>query len=173
MKTAALSLAGLFFLSGCCGGYAVVRTTQLDHAEVRPGGDVAVTQGDSAVLHYSRLGEPPNACGSGAQYVEDLWMQVPSLAQGSVYTLGAPGVVATYTRDQGAEKVGAKSITGKLTIKDRDASRVVVGVDVAIALPSGDVVKIDDDYDFHPVKAGQGRAPSLYALAPSCSRAVR
>ena len=42
------------------------------------------------VLHYSRLGEPPNTCGSDVKITEDLWIQIPTAQPGQSFALGAP-----------------------------------------------------------------------------------
>src|SRR5262245_32550108 len=96
---ASLPLFGMVLLSGCCGGYSVVRTTTAENAQLK-GTTELVQSPTSAVLHYSRLGEPPNSCGSEVKYVEHLWLQVPSLTPGQAYTIGGSGVVAAYTREQ-------------------------------------------------------------------------
>jgi hypothetical protein len=130
-----------------------VRTTVHAGAEVREGGELAA--GSASVLRYSRVGEPPNACGSGAQYVETLWIQVPSIAPGQAYALGGPGVTAVYEREQGGATIRAQRVTGKVTIKKQRDRGVAVAVAVTVALPSGEVVKLDDDYDFHPAEGGR------------------
>lgn len=142
-------LAGLLSASaaGCCGGYSVVQTTVHDHAELRGGGEPSA--GGAFVLHYSRLGEPPNACGSGAKYSEDLWVQVPSVQPGPIYTIGTPDVVATYLRDQDGNPVRATRISGKVRVKERTRDGVAVLLEVTIRLPSGESVKLDDEYAFH------------------------
>jgi hypothetical protein len=141
-----LLFAALLSLAGCCGGYSVVRTTVKDGGEASSSG---------SVLHYSRLGEPPNACGSDVKIAEDLWIQVPSTGPGQSFTIGAPGVAARYSRDQGGNPVEAKGISGKVTIKERTAQGVVVRLDVTVGLPSGDSVRLDDEYAFHPQSAGE------------------
>jgi hypothetical protein len=167
--------AGLLFASGCCGGYAVVRTTVHDHAEVRAGADEPV-RGGAEVLHYSRLGEPANSCDANVKYVEDLWIQLPTLDAGRSYTIGAPGVVASYGRAaEGGERVPARSIAGTVTIVERTADGVVASLEIQIALPSGDVVALDDEYAFHAARASQrgGRrvadARGLGAAGPACA----
>lgn len=170
------ALAASFLVAGCCGGYSVVRTTVLDRAAVREGGQIE--NGTSSVLHFSRVGEPLSSCQPGAQYAEGLWIQVPSLQPGQVYTLGSPGVVAVYERQQEAAKVAAKSITGTITIGDRNADRVVVAVEVTVTLPSGEVVTLDSEYDFHPLQASAAGGPRRLATtallfgehAATCSR---
>jgi hypothetical protein len=142
-----LLLAITLPISGCCGGYAVVRTTVHDRAEVRPSGELV--PGGGTVLHYSRIGEPLNACGSGAKYVEDLWIQVPSTDPGAAFTLGAPDVVAVYVRDQEGNPVRATLVAGKLRIKERVGDGVAALLEVTVHLPSGEVVKLDDEYAFH------------------------
>jgi hypothetical protein len=140
-------------ISGCCGGYAVVRTTVHDRAEVRPSGELV--PGGGTVLHYSRIGEPPNACGSGAKYAEDLWIQVPSVDPGAAFTIGAGDVIAVYVRDQDGNPVRATLVAGKLRIKERAGDSVDALLQVTIHLPSGEVVKLDDDYAFHARAAPQ------------------
>ena len=144
---AAASLIASLLATGCCGGYAVVRTTAHSRAGVSTGGELE--RAETSVLRYSRVGEPPNACGSGAQYQESLWIQLPSLRPGQAYSIGSPGVVAVYEREQAGEKSRARSVIGKVSIKDQRADRVVARLDVSITLQSGEVVKLDDDYDFH------------------------
>ena len=122
-----------------------------DHAEVGAAGELAA--GAATVLHYSRLGEPLNACGSGAKFVEDLWIQVPSTQPGSAYAIGAAGVVAAYVRDQDGNPVRATGVSGKIRIKDQTASGLAVVLDVTIRLPSGEAVRLDDEYAFHPREA--------------------
>ncbi len=163
------ALAGLVFLTGCCGGYSVVRTTVLDRAAVQEGGRIE-NAGASSVLHFTRAGEPLGGCKPGAQYAEDLWIQVPSLQAGQSFTIGAPGVLVEYVRDQGGARIEAKSVTGKVTIGDRNEDRVVVTVAIAITLPSGEIVEIDSDYDFHPPRPGSGAAPGRMAGASCPSR---
>jgi hypothetical protein len=147
-----LLIAGLLS-AGCCGGYAVVRTTFHERAEVHAGGELAT--GGAAVLHYRRLGEPLNACREGAKFIEDLWIQVPSMEPAPPYTIGAPGVVAKYVREQGGDPVNAKDISGAVTVKQRTADGVAVRLDVTIRLPSGDAVRLDDDYAFHQASPSQ------------------
>jgi hypothetical protein len=148
----AVLVAGLMPLAGCCGGYSVVSTTFMERAEVR-GAEVAA--GTGAVLHYSRLGEPPNACGSGSKYSEDLWIQVPSLSPGPALTVGAPGVSAMYRRDQDGNPVRATGVTGTIRIKERIESGFNVRLEIKVALPSGETIKLDDDYAFHPRSGGE------------------
>lgn len=146
-----------FLAAGCCGGYSVVRTTVLDRAALREGGEIR--NGASSVLHFSRIGEPLSSCKPGAQYAEDLWIQVPSLQKGQKYTLGAPGVVVVYEREQDGAHLGAQSVTGTVTIGDRSDERVVVAVAVTVTLFSGEVVGIDSEYDFHPPSAAAAPGP--------------
>jgi hypothetical protein len=151
-----LPLLGLLlFLSGCCGGYSVVRTTMADHAQLKGASDI-VRSPESAVLHYSRLGEPPNSCGSEVKYMEHLWLQIPSLTPGQAYTIGGSGVVAAYTRQQGEQTVRSASIAGRVEIKTQTAEGLKIALTVTITLPSGETVKLDDDYAFHPMAAGKG-----------------
>jgi len=140
-------VAALLSTSSCCGGYAVVRTTVHDHAEVSPSGEVAA--GSGTVLHYSRLGEPLNSCGSGTKYLEDLWIQVPSVQPGAAYALGAPGVVAAYLRGQDGNPVRATAVSGKIRIKEQTRDGLSAELQVTIRLPSGEEVKLDDEYAFH------------------------
>jgi hypothetical protein len=151
------ALAASLLAAGCCGGYAVVRTTVLDRASVQEGGQIQNGQG--SVLHFSRVGEPLSDCKPGAQYAEGLWIQVPSLQAGQTHTLGTAGVVAVYERKQDNAKIAATSITGTVTIGDRNPDRVVVAVAVTITLSTGEVVALDSEYDFHPpsgASAGPG-----------------
>jgi hypothetical protein len=145
----------LLAASGCCGGYAVVSTTVHEHAVVGASGEL--TAGAATVLHYGRLGEPPNACGSGAKYVEDLWIQVPSTQAGATYVLGTPGVVAAYLRDQDGNPVRATSVSGTLRIKETTTSGLMVVLDLTIRLPSGEAARLDDEYAFHPRSAPEQR----------------
>lgn len=148
-------VAALLFTSGCCGGYSVVRTTIHDHAELRAGADEPV-RGNAEVLHYSRLGEPANSCGSSVRYAEALWIQVPALDPGRSHTLGAPGVVASYTRAaEGSEPEPARSIAGTVTIVERTADGVVASLEVQISLRAGEVVALDDEYEFHTLQASR------------------
>lgn len=145
--------------SGCCGGYSVVRTTVAKGAELPSEGASEAPRGRTSaafVLHYSRLGEPPNACGSGAQYLENLWVKVPSIAEGQTHVIGMGGVVAVYSREEGGAVSRAKSIEGQIRIEDVDGGEVRATVAIAITLPEGEVVTLDDDYDFHPAQPGQG-----------------
>jgi hypothetical protein len=145
-RLAPLALAAL--LAGCYGGYAVVSTTVHDHAELDGRG--ALTAGSGTVLHYSRLGEPVNASGSGKKFIEDLWIQVPNAKPGSAFSLGAPGVSAVYLRDNEGTPVRAAAVTGTLRIKEQTESGLDVALDVTITLPSGERVRLDDVYAFHP-----------------------
>lgn len=151
----AASIAALF-LSGCCGGYSVVDTTVRNRAGVNADGEVG--SGDASVLHYSRLGEPPNTCSVDAKFSENLWIQVPSLRPGETHAFGRPGVVVAYERMKGGVRIRAKSVSGKVSIKASTPGRVVAALDAAITLPSGEIVKLDDDYDFHPPR-DKDRAP--------------
>jgi hypothetical protein len=148
--------------AGCCGGYAVVRTTVHERASLPPGGSLAVVgasgelaNGGAAVLHYRRLGEPLNACSDGAKFIEELWIQVPSTDPAPPYTIGGSGVVAKYLREQGGNPVNATGISGTVRVKDRAADGVAVRLDVTIRLPSGQEVRLDDDYVFHPATPSQ------------------
>ncbi|MCK6593210.1 MAG: hypothetical protein L6Q76_37110 [Polyangiaceae bacterium] len=144
--------------SGCCGGYSVVRTTVASGTEMpSPTSEGASGAARGHVLNYSRLGEPPNACGSGAQYFERLLVKVPSIAAGQTHVIGAGGVVATYAREDAGGVSRAKSIEGSIRINEIDGAEVRATVVIAITLPQGDVVKLDDDYDFHPAEPSQGR----------------
>ncbi len=142
-----LLLATLLAASGCCGGYAVVRTTVHEHAAVSPRGELS--PGAGTVLHYSRLGEPLNSCGSGTKYVEELWIQVPSAEPGAAFPLDAPGVVAVYVRDQEGNPVKAAALSGKVRVKERKNDTVSAVLDVTIRRPSGETVRLDDDYAFY------------------------
>lgn len=144
--------SGLLLLSGCCGGYAVVRTTVLDHADLRPDKVGEVRQGAGYVLHYSRLGEPPNDCNSEVKYLEDLRIRVPSVQVGATFALGTEGVMAAYTRQQGESTVSSSSITGTLTINEQSGESVKVSLAVTITLQTGEVVALDDEYAFHPAR---------------------
>ena len=77
-------------------------------------------EGDTHVLHYSRLGEPPNACSDGAKYIEDLWVQLPSLELGETCSLGKGGVGMAYRRERegSGEAVSARQVTGTVSIKE-------------------------------------------------------
>jgi hypothetical protein len=150
-----LSLMSLLLLSGCCGGYAVVRTTVLDHAELRPGAEGGVRNGEGYVLHYSRLGEPPNDCGSEVKYLEDLRIRVPSMRVGETFALGTEGVSASYSRQQGELTVSSRSITGTLTIHGQSGESVAVTLEITITLQTGEVVALDDEYAFHPARNEQ------------------
>ena len=160
---ASLPLFGLL-LSGCCGGYSVVRTTMAENAQLK-GTNELVQSPTSAVLHYSRLGEPPNSCGSEVKYVEHLWLQVPSLTPGQAYTIGGSGVVAAYTRQQGEQTVRSASIAGRIEIKAQTADGLKIALAVTITLPSGETVKLDDDYAFHPLTMGPQAAPNPMATS--------
>jgi hypothetical protein len=159
------ALAAAFLVTGCCGGYSVVRTTVLERAAVGEGGQIE--NGASSVLHFSRVGEALSSCKAGAQYAEGLWIQVPSLQAGQTFALGTAGVVAVYERQQEGTRVSAKSVTGTVTIRDRNAERVVVGVEVTITLPSGEVVSLDSEYDFHPLTASASPGSARWRTA-SC-----
>lgn len=154
----ALALPALLFLSGCCGGYSVVSTRFAERAELRPGDEQPVVRGNAYVLHYSRLGEPANTCGAGLQYLEHLYLRLPSLQAGQTYTIGASGVTASYSREQGEQggqgrpATGAKSITGMIEIVELADGDVRTSLEVVITLPSGDEVELDDAYDFHPLR---------------------
>jgi hypothetical protein len=150
-----LMLTSLLVLSGCCGGYAVVRTTVLDHAELRPGPAGEVQHGGAYVLHYSRLGEPPNDCGSEVKYLEDLRIRVPSLRVGETFLLGTEGVTASYSRQQGETTVSSRSISGTLTINEQTGESVAVALAITITLQTGEVVSLDDEYAFHPSRNEQ------------------
>jgi hypothetical protein len=150
-----LSVMSLLLLSGCCGGYAVVRTTVMDHAELRPGPAGEVQQGGAYVLHYSRLGEPPNDCGSEVKYLEDLRIRVPSMRAGETFALGTEGVSASYSRQQGELTVSSRSITGILTIQAQSGESVTVALEITITLQTGEVVSLDDEYAFYPARNEQ------------------
>lgn len=157
----------LVLLSGCCGGYSVVRTTVAEHAALGDKGELARADA-SNVLHYSRLGEPPNSCGSEVKYLEDLWIQVPSLAPGQAFTIGTPGVAASYSRQMGEEVLRAATVAGQIEIKSLEADGLTVALDVTITLPSGETVKLDDDYAFHPMTGGSGSATARRTEWISC-----
>lgn len=170
----ALSVLGLLGLSGCCGGYSVVRTSFLHRAELRPTGPVEVAEGDTHVLHYSRLGEPPNSCKTSMKYVEDLWIQLPSLTVGQTYSIGEPGVGVAYSRllEGSGDPLKTKNISGSVTIKEVTSEVVSATLVMSIVLPSGETVQLDDDYAFHPDRPGQGRnlrGPRFQA-GVSCAR---
>jgi hypothetical protein len=154
-----LSLAGALVVSGCCGGYSVVRTTVMSRVDLRAaddgGGsaDELVSSGTAYVLHYSRLGEPPNTCDSGVQYLEKLWIKVPSITPGKAYAVGEGGAAAIYSRDQGGAVVRASKITGSVRINEVEGAEVMATLSVSITLRSGEVVELDDDYEFHPHNA--------------------
>jgi hypothetical protein len=149
-----LALTSLLLVSGCCGGYAVVRTTVQDHAELRPGaaGEGEVRPGEAHILHYSRLGEPPNDCGSEVKYLEDLRIRVPSMNVGETFVLGTEGVLVSYSRQQGGISVASKSVTGTLKINGRTAESVAVALTIKVTLASGEVVALDDEYAFYPAR---------------------
>lgn len=105
------------------------------------------------VLHYSRLGEPANACGSGLQYLEDLFIRVPQIADGSTFTIGQNGVIALYARRserQDGPPSGAKKVEGTVRIVGRSGGDVNAELNIAIELPTGEMVELDDEYAFHP-----------------------
>jgi hypothetical protein len=163
------ALAAALLVTGCCGGYSVVRTTVLDKATVREGGQIE--NGTSSVLHFSRIGEPlSGGCKPGEQYADDLWIQVPSLQAGQSFTLGAPGVVVVYERQQNSAKIIAKSVTGTIKIGERNDDHVSVGVAVTITLPSGEVVGVDSEYDFHPLSSSSASPESARWRTASCPR---
>jgi hypothetical protein len=158
----------LLAASGCCGGYSVVRTTFVS----RPAGSAAAaaeapglgeegeapelpaapagSSGAAYVLHYSRLGEPPSSCDSGLQYLEDLFIRVPSLRPGETHTIGQGGVIAMYSRSQEGPRSGAKQVLGTVRIVEREGDDVTAALEVTIVLPSGESVELDDEYTFHP-----------------------
>lgn len=105
------------------------------------------------MLHYSRLGEPPSSCDSGLQYLEDLFIRVPSLRPGDTHTIGQGGVVAMYSRSQQGPRSGAKQVRGTARIVERAGEDVMVALEVTIVLPSGEAVELDDEYAFHPARA--------------------
>lgn len=154
----------LFFASGCCGGFSVVRTTVASRASLDEGGgdeagralgqvpDVQRGEGSAGayVLHYSRLGEPANACGSGLQYVEDLFIRVPSLREGETFTIGDKGVTALYARRQQGPPSGSKTVSGEVRVIERRGDEVMAELKVTIVLLSDEVVELDDEYTFHP-----------------------
>lgn len=150
----------LLAASGCCGGYSVVQTRVMSGADIPSGdagdgGDEAeVARGNAYVLSYSRLGEPPNTCGSGAQYLERLWVKVPSIGVGQTHVIGAGGVVAVYSREEAGGLTRARSIEGSIKIEAVEGSEVRATLAISITLPSGEVVALDDDYDFHPPRPG-------------------
>jgi hypothetical protein len=156
MRALLLAIPLLLAASGCCGGYSVVRTTVASGADLPSEGASDTPRGSAFVLHYSRLGEPPNACGSGAQYLERLWVKVPSIAAGQTHVIGTGGVTAVYSREEAGAVSRAKSIEGSIRINEVNGAEVSATVVIAITLPTGDVVALDDDYDFHPARAGQG-----------------
>jgi hypothetical protein len=147
-----LTVTSLLLLEGCCGGYAVVRTTVLDNAELRPGSAGEVRHGQGHVLHYSRLGEPPNDCGSEVKYLEDLRIRVPSVRAGDSFVIGTEGVIASYTRQQGESTVSSSSISGTLHINEHSGESVAVALEITITLQTGEVVSLDDEYAFHPAR---------------------
>jgi len=147
-----LTLTSVLLLSGCCGGYAVVRTTVLDHADLRPDKVGEVRRGAGFVLHYSRLGEPPNDCNSEVKYLEDLRIRVPSMAVGETFVLGTEGVMASYARQQGESTIASSTITGTLQINAQSGESVMVELVITITLQSGEVVALDDEYAFHPAE---------------------
>jgi len=135
----ALSLVALAFVSGCCGGYSVVQT----RVEGEP---------DAQILHYSRVGEPANACGSNVKYVEDLFIRAPSLRTGETLVLGSGGVTATYTRGQEGAPESTGRVSGTVVVLDQTPDGLAATLDVTIALASGEVVRLDDEYTFHPAR---------------------
>jgi hypothetical protein len=132
------------WLAGCCGGYAVVQTRLSSVPPSRDGADPG-----GQLLHYSRVGEPPNACGSNQKYTEDLYVRVPSIRAGETHTIGARGVTAAYTRDRGARPETTKRVAGKVTIVELRPGALVAALDVTITLDSGEAVTLDDEYAFH------------------------
>jgi hypothetical protein len=158
MRAPALFLAIPLLLaaSGCCGGYSVVRTTVASGADLPAADTGDMPRGTAFVMHYSRLGEPPNACGSGAQYLERLWVKVPSILPGQTHVIGAGGVVAIYSREEAGAVSRASAIEGSIRINEVEGLEVNATVVIGIKLPTGEVVQLDDDYDFHPARAGQG-----------------
>jgi hypothetical protein len=151
LATLAASLL-LASVSACCGGFSVVRTTFVDRAELRgaASGAMAVRDGDAVVLHYSRAGEPPNACGGDARRVENLWVRVPSVAPGAAHRIGEGGVVGAYELEEAKGTVQAKSVSGSVAFGERTKDGVETTLDLTIVLPSGEVVRLDDEYVFHP-----------------------
>jgi hypothetical protein len=139
--------------SGCCGGYSVVQTTVIDHADIRPDQPGAVRDGTAFVMHYSRVGEPPNDCGSKASYVEDLYVRVPSLRQGEVFTIDRNGVLASYERSIDGAPTEARSVVGTIAISGREGQDVIATVKITVTLASGETVELDDRYAFHPRSA--------------------
>lgn len=152
LEQAALA-AALAAVPGCCGGYSVVRTTFVDRAEMRADDLGTVREGDAFVLHFARLGEPPNDCGSSANYVEDLYIRVPSIGPGEVHTIDRNGVLASYERAIDGMERGARSIEGTVAIRGREGSDLAAHLNVTIRLSGGERVVIDDVYAFHPRKA--------------------
>lgn len=153
---AVLAVAGLLPLAGCCGGYAVVRTTFLQGAEPGPQGSTQAAADRAFVLHYSRLGEPPNSCGGDEQLIEDLRIQIPSLRVGQTYTIGQGGVVAMYTRAHTSApdaQERALSIAGTVTIEEPpgpSGEGMEAELDIQITLATGEAVILNDTYAFHP-----------------------
>lgn len=137
-------------LAGCCGGYSVVRTTVLSGVDATPGASDEVQRGRAFLLKYSRLGEPPNACGSGTQYLENLSIRVPTMRPGDTHSIGKAGVAATYFREQANEIVRASAIKGSIRINAIEGAEVKADLVVTITLPSGETVDLDDEYEFHP-----------------------
>ena len=167
------ALLPALFLGGCCGGYSVVQTTVVDRADLRAETPTVIREGDGHVLQWSRLGEPPNDCGSTAQFIEELRVRVPSLRDGDVHALGSPGVVATYERRIGDTRIKPQAISGSVTIGRRVGSDVEALLRVHVALEDGEVLDLDDTYSFHPRGPGQQggierERPALRAGRPSC-----
>jgi hypothetical protein len=158
MRSLLLGIPLVLAASGCCGGYSVVRTTVASGTE-RPSegsqGAPRMPRDRAFVLSYSRLGEPPNACGSGAQYFERLSVTVPSIAAGQTHVIGSGGVIATYSREEAGGVSRARSIEGSIRINEVEGGEVRATISIEITLPQGEVVTLDDDYDFHPAQPGR------------------
>ena len=57
---------------------------------------------------------------------------------------------AVYLRDNEGNPVRSVAVTGSLRVKEQTESGLDVVLDVKIQLPSGELVRLDDVYAFHP-----------------------
>lgn len=146
MAVAATALAA----TGCCGGYAIVRTNTFPNADFLGDRDGAVVRGRAWVLRFERTGEPAGSCESGAKYSETVLIRLPAVQEDTTYTIGAPGVRAQYSREQGGAEIEAVGIAGTVRVESARGAEVEADVDVTITLPSGEHVRVDDRYVFHP-----------------------
>jgi hypothetical protein len=61
-----------------------------------------------------------------------------------------------YSREEGGAVSRARAIQGSIRINEVEGAEVHATVVIGITLPTGEVIALDDDYDFHPARAGQG-----------------